>query len=578
MAGGAGQVTHFSCFVFMSLPAVCSKIRPIRVNLMQQRISEATVIWSSAGPSSELTEGNAPTVPVPLGTDMVDLILVASNEDTSVIVGLQFLVDEWVVAAWKLEVVLTLGTILSRDLAVQCKQISGHVSNDGKQINILTGQGSCSVGYPMPCCFVSKFNLGDAPEWLQRKFLRAAIRGASIAAATERNGGVAPVVSPTFAIPDVVVDLIASLAGFPVTSDAPRREGELCFKNTHALWTTKTRRGQHRMTQKDHKRDNALVGSSFKPPIVCVPCSKQNGGIIHTPSGHTNHFWVSIANAIIARMKGYAWQVRLASIESEVATKLKELNAKIKLCESSVQSKEIKVRLGRVRRLLNKASNPQEKAALSVQEETILEELREMSSGTMLGNYNLIHAGTKDFLEVLKARPKKNSKRPESDLQFVLWRTIESRAGGCLDMKQSGLDQTNVSGLRSLQNCRKVFEALLGMYPADNDIHNWLTVEVIKWERLADALYDIGCFLKSQRKRSPEACDDKLLRLWCRWEDAFPGKSFNKFHVISCTIRESVHKYHMVGRILGESNVTRLTIARSPRPRKFCKTCLLRPS
>ena len=62
----------------------------------------------------------------------------------------------------------------------------------------------------------------------------------------------------------------------------------------------------------------------------------------------------------------------------------------------------------------------------------------------MLGNYNLIHAGTKDFLEVLKAKPKKNSKRPESDLQFVLWKTNESRTGGYLDMKQSGLDQTNV--------------------------------------------------------------------------------------------------------------------------------------
>ena len=58
-----------------------------------------------------------------------------------------------------------------------------------------------------------------------------------------------------------------------------------------------------------------------------------------------------------------------------------------------------------------------------------------------------------------------------------------------------------------------MFEALLGMYPAKNDIHKWLSVEVIKWEKLADALYDIGCFLKSQWKRSPEVCDDKLLRL-----------------------------------------------------------------
>ena len=375
--------------------------------------------------------------------------------------GLQFIVDELVVAAWRLEVPLKLNTTLTSDILVKCNQISGHVSNDGKQINILTGQGSCSVGYPMPCCFVSKFNLGDAPEWLQRKFLRASISGASTAAATKHNEGSTPGLSLASALPDNVVDLIASLAGFPVTLDAPRREGELCFINTHKLWATKTRGGRHRMSQKDHKRDNALVGSSFNPPIVAVPCVKQNGGIMHTPSGHTNHFWVSIGKAIMARMKGCAWQVRLASIESEVAAKINEVNIKIKLCESSVPSKDAKTRLGRVRRQLNKASEPQEKAALSAQEETILEELREISSRTMLGNYNLIFAGTKDFLELLKARPKKNSKRPESDLQFVLWKAIESRAGGRLDMKQSGLDQTNVSGLASLKNARKVFEALL---------------------------------------------------------------------------------------------------------------------
>ena len=51
-------------------------------------------------------------------------------------------------------------------------------------------------------------------------------------------------------------------------------------------------------------------------------------------------------------------------------------------------------------------------------------------------------------------------------------------------------------------------------------------------------------------------CDDKRLRLWCQWEDAFPGRSFIKFHGIFCTIREFVHRYHMAGRISEESNET----------------------
>ena len=186
---------------------------------------------------------------------------------------------------------------------------------------------------------------------------------------------------------------------------------------------------------------------------------------MHTPLVHTNHFWVSIGKALKAKMKGCAWQLRLASIKSEVATKITDVHTKIKPCKAGVQSKDVKTRLGRVLCQLNKASDQQGKAELSAQEETVLEELREILPRTMLGDYNLIYAGSKRFLELLKGRTKKNSKGPESDLQFVLWKTIGYRTGGCLNMKQSGLDQTNLSGLRSLQNARKVSEDLLGMYP-----------------------------------------------------------------------------------------------------------------
>ena len=87
---------------------------------------------------------------------------------------------------------------------------------------------------------------------------------------------------------------------------------------------------------------------------------------------------------------------------------------------------------------------------------------------------------------------KKKSKRPKSDVQYVLWKTIESRAGGCLDLKMSGLDQTNKAGLTNLKNYRTVFEALLGMYPADNEIHQWLKEQIVKWEPLTNFPFDVG--------------------------------------------------------------------------------------
>ena len=93
------------------------------------------------------------------------------------------------------------------------------------------------------------------------------------------------------------------------------------------------------------------------------------------------------------------------------------------------------------------------------------------------------------------------------------------------------------------------------MYPdKDSDLGKWLDDETKKWEGLGKAIFDVGCFLKSQKKRSPEVCDDKLFVLWYCWEVAFPGKSFNKFHGMFCTIGEFVHKYEMTGRVSEESN------------------------
>ncbi len=63
------------------------------------------------------------------------------------------------------------------------------------------------------------------------------------------------------------------------------------------------------------------------------------------------------------------------------------------------------------------------------------------------------------------------------------------------------MDQTNRDGLTSVGNCNKVFDAFLGMYTLDHELHKWLKVEVVRWRRLGKALYDVGYFVKSQRKR-----------------------------------------------------------------------------
>ena len=70
------------------------------------------------------------------------------------------------VAIHRLYHLLGLGKHASSDVEVICEQVSGHLANDKKQINILSGQCSCSVKCHMPCCMVTKENLGVAPEWI----------------------------------------------------------------------------------------------------------------------------------------------------------------------------------------------------------------------------------------------------------------------------------------------------------------------------------------------------------------------------------------------------------------------------
>ena len=497
-------------------------------------------VMEGSAVDDSLLPGMVPTVPLSQACSGVHINLVTSTSDMNLIVGSEFVVAGVVIAAWKFPQHLDLRGMSYDDVEASCYQISGHVSNDGKQINILSGQASCSVGFPMPCCMVSKKNLGQPPEWLMRMFLRHAITAAARIGANE--------------LPDYVIDIIGAMAGLPVLRDADRRTGEKCFVKTNLLWQDLTKKGKFKLQGEAYKKANERVGSSFNVPIIAVPCEKENGGILHTPAGNNNHFWQSVGKEIKKKMKGCPWQIRLGAIDEELSLEIKKVEGKLKELRSCSKSNEINSRIRRIRREKKRETDEDRIRVLGSEEEAANKELRELSETTAIGSYNLILAGLKEFEVVLKTRPKGDSKRPESDLQFVLWKAIETRAGGRLDLKQSGLDQTNSAGLVSLENCSRVFDALLGMYPPTTDIHEWLKVKVVNWERLGKSLYDVGIFLKSQRKRSPVLLDRKLLRLWGCWEDAFPGKSFNKFHGIFCTVRNYVHLYHMAGRVSEESN------------------------
>ena len=69
---------------------------------------------------------------------------------------------------------------------------------------------------------------------------------------------------------------------------------------------------------------------------------------------------------------------------------------------------------------------------------------------TEIGDYNLILRGLNDFQEILKTMKSLEGKRLQSDLEYELWKSVESRAGGELDTKNSGKEQTNGKGMNCM--------------------------------------------------------------------------------------------------------------------------------
>ena len=127
-------------------------------------------------------------------------------------------------------------------------------------------------------------------------------------------------------------------------------------------------------------------------------------------------------------------------------------------------------------------------------------------------------------------------------MEFAWIKFLETRGKGKFDRKRTGTEMTNGKGMNCLQNFTQVTTAMMAMYEPNSMEHQWLWGKVHKWDALAEALFEVHCFFKSQSKRDPGECDDKLYALWCAWQDVYPGLKFNKFHGAFCVSREFVHK------------------------------------
>ena len=133
---------------------------------------------------------------------------------------------------------------------------------------------------------------------------------------------------------------------------------------------------------------------------------------MYNTAGHFNHYWKSISDKIILKMKDCPWQLRLWHIEEEVSGHICQVELKIKSCQTTNGSKEIKNSIQHVWKEIKATQSQEVKATLEREEVALQDELRSLSQQGLVGDYNLILQGTQELEEVLKARPEKDMKRP----------------------------------------------------------------------------------------------------------------------------------------------------------------------
>jgi len=286
----------------------------------------------------------------------------------------------------------------------------------------------------------------------------------------------------------MAVEIISQFMGKPVYPDPPTREGAFSFQSTYEKWKQLTVNGKYTLNKDERSKANEQAGSSFNEPIFSFPCKKQNCGIMHDPVGHITHFMNKIAAQICEKMKGCDWQLRMNTIDDEGKAKIVEVKTAKKssayLGPCDAIDKQIrKLRKGRkecLTRALSErnvelSSQLREQARLlAIEEERATDAKKEQMSVTEVGDYNLIIGGLNEFQEVLNSRKTLQGKRPQSALEYAFWKSVEARAGGKLDTKNSGKEQTNRKGMNCMKNFTKIADALLGMYPPHHEVHQWL--------------------------------------------------------------------------------------------------------
>jgi hypothetical protein len=376
--------------------------------------------------------GLPPEILIPLNVSDIKVRLIHSNECALQMLGYQILIRRDVIATHRLYHMFELGTISSADLEVSCLQNIGNVANDNKMINILSGQGSCRVKCPMSCCVVPLEKLGAAPVWIQRKLLAEKVTSGT-------------------AVP----------ADHIIIPDYERRVGERSFPVTSALYQERLEEGQMG-TDADRMRINIETGSSLYKNLTTYHCDKVNCGIFHSIQAHTTKLTEEIVRACDKRMQYSRWQTKQKKFKEGLATLRTNLEQELEKAESNAgiaYGRQLRNLRGAITRKKNKILFMENRSAdyardleqaeilraevvvLEEQVRAILNQRQDQAKDSDVGTLYLILSGLNDLENGFDKG--QDSGLPSNGVLWAFMKAIESRAGGKIDHKRTGTEQTN---------------------------------------------------------------------------------------------------------------------------------------
>ena len=539
---------------------VCSP-RTIGVKLLDGHIEEESDDVIFYQPVSDT--GGLSVVSIPTQTDYIEIRLVRKEDDPTMAVGVQFIVQSEVAHTKRFHSPLSLKGVQLKHVKSSAEQVIGFPPNDGKQQLICVGIPSNSCRYACPSCTYHRDAFGNWSERLWNAAVRMGLK-----------------------------------SGEWPNKNVTMREGYWSFQNCLERYNDKTNNGIFPIAPSKVKELSTLTASVSKPIGLSVWHLINCGDVMHLSSGMINRTMSKIrkklrkfeeeSEFIVQARNALAEVNKMLPVLELTIRKAKTLDKNIKASDSIMipLHKEGERIQKRMNKLLDEAKGLElalhynegceleggeyvsyldvQKSSEQLEKEIELyrtkarEEwkmCKEHAETSGYDHYLQLHAGLLLFKEGLTMFLSGSSKKPHGKLEFVFNNALEHVGGGLFSAENGGFDQTNGRAMNSLEKFDDVADVCVRAYESSDPIYEEGKQMFDGYRLLAKTLFEVTKYMKSQKKQNVDEFVKLLVQFLAKYEELFPGeRCFNKLHFVMWHLVEFIAEWETCGRLSAESH------------------------